>query len=162
MYQLTCHQYQVRPALTMSLSFWIPAAKDWSSGSLLFATWASQALSFSPVRLRSICTNCTTILWQKASSKIDERKRNICAIDARRKARTTNSQHRFLIAPNLLNRNFEASAPNKKWVADITFIETREGWLYLSGVLDMYSRKIIGWAQEMHLFRVLQSVDTNG
>jgi putative transposase len=66
----------------------------------------------------------------------------------RRKARTTNSQHRFPIAPNLLKRDFAADAPNKKWVADMTFIETREGWLYLSGVLDTYSRKIVGWAMD--------------
>lgn len=66
----------------------------------------------------------------------------------RRKARTTNSQHRFPIAPNLLKRNFAADAPNKKWVADMTFIETREGWLYLSGILDTYSRKIVGWGMD--------------
>jgi putative transposase len=68
----------------------------------------------------------------------------------RRKARTTNSHHRFPIASNLLKRDFTADAPNKKWVADITFIETREGWLYLSGVLDTYSRKIVGWAMDKH------------
>jgi len=66
----------------------------------------------------------------------------------RRKARTTNSHHRFPIASNLLERDFTADAPNKKWVADITFIETQEGWLYLSGVLDIYSRKIVGWAMD--------------
>lgn len=48
----------------------------------------------------------------------------------------------------LLERDFEAHAPNKKWVADITFVETQEGWLYLSGVLDIYSRKIVGWAMD--------------
>ena len=68
----------------------------------------------------------------------------------RRKAQTTNSHHRFPIASNLLKRDFTAPAPNKKWVADITFIETQEGWLYLSGVLDIYSRKIVGWAMDKH------------
>jgi transposase InsO family protein len=74
------------------------------------------------------------------------RERDLYARRRRRKARTTNSQHRFPIAPNLLKRDFAAPAPNKTWVADITFVETREGWLYLSGVLDTYSRKIVGWA----------------
>jgi putative transposase len=74
------------------------------------------------------------------------RENDLYARKKRRKVRTTNSQHRFPIAPNLLKRDFEASAPNKKWVADITFIETREGWLYLAGVLDTYSRKIVGWS----------------
>ena len=76
------------------------------------------------------------------------RENNLYAGKKRRKARTTNSHHRFPIASNHLKRDFEASAPNKKWVADITFIETREGWLYLSGVLDTYSRKIVGWAMD--------------
>ncbi len=70
-------------------------------------------------------------------------------ISARRKrckARTTNSNHSSPIAPNLLERDFAADAPNKKWVTDITYIATYEGWLYLAGVLDTYSRKIIGWA----------------
>lgn len=78
------------------------------------------------------------------------REKELCARKKRRKARTTNSHHAFPLAPNLLNRDFAADAPNKKWVADITFIETKEGWLYLSGVLDTYSRKIVGWAMDMH------------
>jgi putative transposase len=63
-----------------------------------------------------------------------------------RKVRTTDSQHDFPIAENLLNREFKAEKPNQKWVADITYIPTDEGWLYLAGVLDLYSRKIVGWA----------------
>ena len=58
---------------------------------------------------------------------------------------TTDSKHAYPVAPNLLNRKFEAVAPNEKWVADITYIPTREGWLYLAAVLDLYSRKIVGW-----------------
>jgi putative transposase len=76
------------------------------------------------------------------------REKDLYAKRKRRKARTTNSHHRFPIAPNLLERNFAANAPNKKWVADITYIETREGWLSLSGVLDTYSRKIVGWGMD--------------
>jgi transposase InsO family protein len=49
-------------------------------------------------------------------------------------------------APNLLNQNFTATAPNQKWVSDFTYIETYEGWLYLATVLDLFSRKVIGWA----------------
>jgi putative transposase len=63
-----------------------------------------------------------------------------------RKVRTTDSQHGFPVAENLLNRVFLAEKPNQKWVADITYIPTDEGWLYLAGVLDLYSRKIVGWA----------------
>jgi putative transposase len=76
--------------------------------------------------------------------------KGISARRKRRKARTTNSNHSSPIAPNLLERDFEASAPNKKWVTDITFIATWEGWLYLAGVLDTYSRKLVGWAMGKH------------
>jgi transposase InsO family protein len=62
-----------------------------------------------------------------------------------RRAVTTDSKHHFPVAPNLLNREFQAESPNQKWVADITYIPTDEGWLYLAGVLDLYSRKVVGW-----------------
>jgi putative transposase len=62
-----------------------------------------------------------------------------------RKIHTTNSNHSFPLAPNLLNREFEAQTPNQKWVGDITLIWTEEGWLYLAGYLDLFSRKIVGW-----------------
>lgn len=76
--------------------------------------------------------------------------KGISARKKRRKARTTNSNHNSPVAPNRLERDFTAHAPNKKWVADITFIATYEGWLYLAGVLDTYSRKLIGWAMGKH------------
>lgn len=60
--------------------------------------------------------------------------------------RTTNSQHDYPVAPNRLNRDFQAARPNEKWLADITYIPTAEGWLYLAVVMDLFSRKIVGWA----------------
>jgi len=59
---------------------------------------------------------------------------------------TTNSKHKLPIAPNLLARNFTTASPDTVWVADITYIWTREGWLYLAAVLDLYSRSIVGWS----------------
>jgi transposase InsO family protein len=59
---------------------------------------------------------------------------------------TTDSNHELPIAENVLNRQFNPVAPNKAWVADITYIRTRSGWLYLAVVLDLFSRKIIGWS----------------
>ncbi len=58
---------------------------------------------------------------------------------------TTDSKHNLPVAPNLLNREFTVSAPDRVWVADITYIWTREGWLYLAIVLDLFSRRIVGW-----------------
>lgn len=54
-------------------------------------------------------------------------------------------------APNLLNQDFSASRPNQKWVGDITYIETAEGWLYLAAILDLYSRRVVGWAMRDRL-----------
>jgi transposase InsO family protein len=61
---------------------------------------------------------------------------------------TTKQQSGARTAPNVLNQAFHAAAPNEKWVSDITYIATREGWLYLASILDLYSRRIVGWAME--------------
>jgi transposase InsO family protein len=65
--------------------------------------------------------------------------------------RTTDSNHEYLPAPNLLDRNFTAEMPNQKWAADITYIPTDEGWLYLAAVIDLCSRKIVGWSMADHM-----------
>ena len=59
---------------------------------------------------------------------------------------TTDSSHNRPVADNLLDRDFVAEAANRKWAADITYIPTAEGWLYLSAVMDLYSRRIVGWS----------------
>jgi transposase InsO family protein len=59
---------------------------------------------------------------------------------------TTNSNHNLPVAPNLLEQCFDADKPNEKWVSDITYIWTEEGWLYLAVVMDLFSRKIVGWS----------------
>ena len=64
---------------------------------------------------------------------------------------TTNSKHKHPIYENHLNRGFSASVPNERWTSDITYIPTQEGWLYLAVVMDLYSRKIIGWAMSSHM-----------
>jgi putative transposase len=64
---------------------------------------------------------------------------------------TTDSKHNLPVAQNVIDRNFGAWAPNEKWLADITYIFTAEGWLYLAAVLDLYSRKIVGWAMRDHM-----------
>jgi len=61
---------------------------------------------------------------------------------------TTDSNHNLPVAENILNREFAASARNKKWVSDITYISTSEGWLYLAGILDLYDGAIVGWSMD--------------
>jgi putative transposase len=73
----------------------------------------------------------------------------------RRTVRTTDSCHDQPIAPNLLARSFVAEAPNRVWLADITYLPTREGWLYLAVVLDLYARRVVGWSMQATLERRL-------
>jgi transposase InsO family protein len=65
---------------------------------------------------------------------------------ARKFKNTTDSNHSLPVADNLLDRQFDPEAPNERWVADITYIPTREGWLYLAAVEDLYSRMVVGWS----------------
>ena len=65
-------------------------------------------------------------------------------------AQTTDSNHSLPIAPNHLDQDFSATAPNQKWVGDITYIPTQEGWLYLAVWMDLFSRMIIGWSMSSH------------
>lgn len=69
--------------------------------------------------------------------------------------RTTDSNHLLPVAPNLLNRTFDQKAPNQAWVGDITYVRTDEGWLYLATLLDLYSRKVVGWSMSDRIDRVL-------
>ena len=73
----------------------------------------------------------------------------------RRFRHTTDSNHKLPVAPNLLAQNFTASAPNQAWVGDITYIWTAEGWAYLAVLLDLYSRRVVGWALRKTLSREL-------
>ena len=68
---------------------------------------------------------------------------------------TTDSKHNLPVAPNLLNRQFEVKRPNSVWVSDITYVWTREGWLYLAVVLDLFSRQIVGWTMSNRINRKL-------
>ena len=78
-------------------------------------------------------------------------KAGIVCKQRRRYRITTNSNHNLRVAENILNRNFTVKVPNRAWVTDITYIKTKEGWLYVAAVLDLFSRKIVGWAMENHM-----------
>ncbi len=79
-------------------------------------------------------------------------------ITARRKPRfrrTTDSNHSHPIAPNILERKFDVQLPNTAWVTDVTYISTQEGWLYLAAILDLFSRRVVGWAVSSNNDRAL-------
>ena len=74
---------------------------------------------------------------------------------------TTDSRHDLPVAPNLLNRNFSPAAPNQAWTGDITYIPTEEGWLFLAVVIDVFSRKVVGWSMrpDMHRRLVIDALE---
>jgi transposase InsO family protein len=90
-----------------------------------------------------VSRNTVARLMRKAKIRAKTRKRYV--------PRTTDSRHDRPVADNLLERDFTAAAPNRKWVADITYVPSGEGWLYLAAVLDVYSRRVVGWSMADHM-----------
>ena len=90
--------------------------------------------------------------WQRMASSLvvtDWRLRKELRLRCKQKRKfraTTNSNHNLPVAPNLLNQTFAPTAPNQVWVADLTYVATQEGWLYLAGIKDVYTCEIVGYA----------------
>ena len=78
------------------------------------------------------------------------RQNGISVIRTRKHKVTTDSDHKFNIAPNLLDRDFKADATNQKWAGETSYVWAREGWLYLAVILDLHSRRVIGWSFHGH------------
>ena len=79
------------------------------------------------------------------------REAGIAAKTQRKFRHTTDSNHDRPVAPNVLDRQFDAAGPNQAWVADITFVPTREGWLYLAVVEDLFARRVVGWSMDARM-----------
>jgi transposase InsO family protein len=80
---------------------------------------------------------------------------NIKAKGKKKYITTTDSRHDLPVANNVLNQEFTTEAPNEKWTTDITYIWTKQGWLYLAVVLDLFSRRIVGWSMQPTLAKEL-------
>ena len=81
--------------------------------------------------------------------------KSLYARSRRKFTRTTDSHHGFAVAQNLLQRNFSAESPNEAWASDITFLPTTQGWLYLAVIIDLFSRRVVGWATSQNIDRYL-------
>ena len=90
-----------------------------------------------------VCVNTVAKLMKEAGIRSVMHRRFV--------VQTTDSNHDHPVAPNILEREFHAERPNEKWLSDITYIPTDEGFLYLAGVMDLCSRKIVGWSMADHL-----------
>jgi transposase InsO family protein len=85
------------------------------------------------------------------------KRQNLVAKAARKFKCTTDSNHKLPVAPNLLEQDFSATAPNQKWAGDITYLATSEGWLYLAVIIDLYSRQVVGWSMDTRMTATLVS-----
>jgi putative transposase len=83
------------------------------------------------------------------------RENGLYARQRRRFKRTTDSRHSWPVAPNIIDQDFAAGRPDEKWGADISYVWTREGWLYLAVVIDLFARRVVGWAVDDRLHRNL-------
>ena len=79
------------------------------------------------------------------------KKNRITGTPPKRFKRTTDSAHGLAVADNILNREFTVDAPDKVWVTDITYVRTWEGWLYLAVIIDLFSRRVVGWSMATHM-----------
>jgi transposase InsO family protein len=89
------------------------------------------------------------------------RESGLCARFRKRWKRTTDSRHGLAVAENLLRRDFSAAHPGEKWVSDITFVLTKDGWLFLTVILDLFDRRVIGWclANDLKAEHVCHALD---
>ncbi len=107
----------------------------------------------SPRMLRELRDNGLSIGRRRVAWLM--RENGLEARQKRRFKRTTDSLHAFPVAPNLLDQDFAATGPNQKWGADISYVWTREGWLYLAVVIDLFARRVVGWATSGRLHKEL-------
>src|SRR5690606_2898454 len=111
----------------------------------LKATFAASGRTYGSRRLRS-ALNQTGMAVGRYRVRRLMREHHLRPVWRRKFVITTDSKHSQPVADNLLNRQFDVSRPNKVWAADLTHLRTRQGWLYLAVVMDLFSRKVIGWS----------------
>ena len=89
--------------------------------------------------------------YNRKTVAVSMKRQGLMAKAAKKYKATTDSNHNLPVAPNRLEQNFSADAPNQKWVCDITYLWTGQGWLYLAVVLDLFSRMVVGWAMDKRM-----------
>ena len=101
-------------------------------------------------RIRKFLLNLSFSISRRRIKKLMKQQNLVCKTKRKFKI-TTDSKHQLEIAPNILNREFQAAEPDQKYVGDITYIWTIEGWVYLAVVIDLFSRKVVGWSIKDHM-----------
>ena len=111
----------------------------------LKTAFAASGQSYGSRRLRVAMASRGIVIGRYRVRRL-MRQHNLRSTWKRKFVHTTDSKHALGISPNVLDREFNPPQPNQAWVSDITYIRTRSGWLYLAVVLDLYARKVVGWA----------------
>jgi putative transposase len=111
----------------------------------LKAAFAASGSSYGSRRLRAAVASRGVVMGRYRVRSL-MRQHGLRPTWKRKFVHTTDSRHALPISPNVLDRKFNPSRPNQAWVADITYIRTRSGWLYLAVVLDLFARKVVGWS----------------
>lgn len=120
--------------------------EDARLGQLIRAVHDDHRLVYGAPRVHKVLQRSGEVCSRKRVAKIMRRMGLRSRATRRFRIQTTNSKHDHPIATDLLQRNFMAAAPNRAWVSDITYIGTEEGWLYLAVIMDLFSRRIVGWS----------------
>lgn len=127
-----------------------PAVEEESLVGQIISVFEESRRTYGSPRVTAALRQRGVVCNRKRVARLMRKYHLVAKYRRRRRVKTTDSHHRLPIAPNRLNRDFSAERPNEKWVADITYIDTTEGWLYLALVLDVFSRRIVGWAMDVH------------
>jgi putative transposase len=114
---------------------------------LIYQEWEASRYQYGCPRLTA---RLRQLGWKVSRKRVARlmREQGICARHKKPWKATTQSKHTLPVAENILGRDFQADKPNQKWVGDITYLWTQEGWLYLAVVMDLHSRKIVGWSMD--------------
>ena len=120
------------------------------AGVHLKAAFAASGSAYGSRRLRAAVA-LRGVVMERYRVRTLMRQDGLRSVWKRKFVHTTDSRHALAIWPNVLDRQFNATRPNRVWVADITYIRTRSGWLYLAVVLDLFARKVMGWAMAPHM-----------
>ena len=110
---------------------------------------ASRGVYGSPRIHRALRAQGTRVSRRRVATLM--RKNGLSGNRKRKFVKTTQSGHKLPVAENLVKRNFVASGPNQKWVTDITYLGTPDGWIYLASIMDLFSRRIVGWAMDVNM-----------
>ena len=117
---------------------------------LIHEIFMTRSQSYGAIRIRAELMSLGYVISRRRVVKIMNA--NGWIVRGRKKFKvTTDSSHTYPIAPNLLERQFDVVQPNRVWVSDITYVPTRKGWMYLTAIIDLYHRKVIGWSMSRNL-----------